>query len=185
MIDCSRRRRCRSCLVLTYAVYSEGKTLHGVTPAHSRAVFDSSTQSQMTKESRRHPSHAPRDPSEDDAKALVRRFGCCERVGVELGTRTSNREAQWRERRKEGSAGAPTRGEEAQSRTRGRVKISSRALAGHRPSRPRVRTPRRLRQLKKDAGRALMNRAYSRISPDGIHNDAQRSKPNERPGSFI
>ena len=33
----------------------------------------------MTKESRRHPSHAPRDPSEDDAKTLVRRFGCCER----------------------------------------------------------------------------------------------------------
>ena len=80
----------------------------------TRARFCNRTKPKHSpKPSRRHPSHAPSDSSVDDAKTLARRFGCCERVGVGFGTWTSSRVKPRRVRRKEGSAGAPTRGEEA------------------------------------------------------------------------
>ena len=90
----------------------------------TRARFcDRTKPKHSPKPSRRHPSHAPSDSSVDDAKTLARRFGCgcCERVGVGFGTWTSSRVRARRERRKEGSAGAPTRGEAARGHSKFQV----------------------------------------------------------------
>ena len=88
----------------------------------TRARFCNRTKPKHSpKPSRRHPSHAPSDSSVDDAKTLARRFGCCERVGVGFGTWTSSRVRARRERRKEGSAGAPTRGEAARGHSKFQV----------------------------------------------------------------
>ena len=69
----------------------------------------------------------------DDAKTLLRRFGCCERLelslelSLERGRQTNKARAA-----KEGSAGAPTRGEEAGA-ARGRLNFQARRLASIEP----------------------------------------------------
>ena len=120
--------------------------------------------------------------------SMMRRLWCdasvsASGVGFEFGTWTSSRfkPKPRHERRKEGSAGAPTRGKEAEPYE---VKFSDQKLGQPTVSGRALRTPRRLRRLKNEARRAPWTQAH-RVITVGISNDAQRSKPNERPVSFI